>query len=71
MTQKNAFTIPEFCEAHGNFSRVLLYRLWNEGRGPRVMRIGRRVIITAEAAADWRRQMEAESNNVRPEAIAL
>lgn len=56
------YTVAEFCAAHGNISRVMLYKLWNEGRGPRRMSVGRRVLITAEAAADWRARMEAESN---------
>lgn len=71
MTHKHGFTIQEFCEAHGGISRVLLYRLWSEGRGPRVIRLGRRVIISEEAAADWRKQMEKESTPIHPEAIAL
>src|SRR5438105_839917 len=56
-----AYTIDEFCEAH-RISRSKLYHLWNERRGPRMMRIGTKVLITAEAAADWRREREAESH---------
>ena len=32
-----------------------------DGRGPRMMKLGRRTLISAEAAADWRRQIELES----------
>lgn len=63
MAEKSCFTISEFCREHGNMSRPLLYRLWDEGRGPRRMQVGRRVLITREAAEDWRRQMESESNH--------
>jgi len=53
------FTIKQFCESHG-FSRASLYNLWNEGRGPKTVRVGRRVMITAEAAAAWRRQLDEQ-----------
>jgi hypothetical protein len=55
-----AFSVPEFCEAH-RISRGLLYLMFRDGRGPRVMKAGRRTLITAEAAADWRRRMEVVS----------
>jgi hypothetical protein len=53
-----AYTIKEFCEAH-RISRSMLYKLWAEGIGPRFLHAGKRVIITTEAAADWRREGEA------------
>ena len=52
------FTIASFCCAH-EISRPFLYSLWTRGVGPRTIRLGRRVLISAEAAADWRRDMEA------------
>lgn len=54
------YTIPQFCGAH-NISRAHLYDLIKEGNGPRLMKVGRRTLISAEAAADWRKQMEASS----------
>jgi hypothetical protein len=55
-----AFTIAEFCRAH-RVSRSWLYAEWRAGRGPRFKRIGRKKIITDEAAADWRHEdTEAE-----------
>ena len=56
--QPAALSVGEFCEAH-RISRALFYLLRREGSGPRVMNVGRRTLITAEAAAEWRRQMEA------------
>ena len=53
-----AFSIDSFCEAH-NFSKAMYFKLQNEGHGPRVMRVGNRVLISREAAADWRREREA------------
>jgi hypothetical protein len=53
-----AFTVAEFCTAH-RISRTKLYQLWRAGFGPRVIRIGAKLIITNEAAADWRRSLES------------
>jgi hypothetical protein len=53
-----AFSIREFCEAH-RISEAFYYDLRNTGRGPREMVLGTRRIISAEAAADWRREREA------------
>jgi hypothetical protein len=52
-----AFAVPEFCEAH-RISRALFYLLQREGRGPRVMKCGRRTLISRESAEAWRRAME-------------
>ncbi len=52
-----AFSIPEFCRRHG-ISRAHFYNLSKSGDGPAVMRVGRRTLISAEAAAEWRRRME-------------
>jgi hypothetical protein len=52
-----AYTIREFCEAH-RISQAFFYDLRNSGRGPREMILGTRRVISAEAAADWRRERE-------------
>lgn len=57
---KPTSTIPQFCSDH-NISRTHLFALWKTGKGPRVMKVGRRTLITAEAGADWRKQMEVET----------
>jgi hypothetical protein len=53
------YTIDEFCRAH-RISRAKLYQLWDAGDGPRVMRVGIKVLITTEAAAEWRASREGE-----------
>ena len=53
-----AYSIPQFCQAH-SISRALLYKLFEQGSGPRIMRVGARVLISAAAADEWRRKMEA------------
>jgi hypothetical protein len=55
--EREVFTIEEFCKAH-SFSRAHYFNLRNRGEGPRVMHVGKRVLISREAAADWRRQCE-------------
>lgn len=55
--QPAAFTVHEFCSAH-RISRALFYILLRDGRGPRLLKAGRRTLVTADAAADWRREME-------------
>ncbi len=54
---KAAFSVAEFCREHG-ISRGLFYRLLREGHGPRVIKAGRRTLISQEAAEQWRRRME-------------
>ena len=60
-SERAAFTIQEFCEAH-RISRSMLYKLFAEGIGPRLIKIGTKNLISAEAAADWRRAREAATN---------
>jgi predicted DNA-binding transcriptional regulator AlpA len=60
MDAKDAYTILEFCQRHG-ISRSKLYQLWDAGIGPRKMNIGNKVLISVEAAADWRLAREAAS----------
>lgn len=48
-----AFSIAKFCARH-SISRAHYYNLRNAGRGPRELRAGDRVLITTEAAAEWR-----------------
>jgi hypothetical protein len=56
-----AFTVPEFCETH-RISRALFYILARDGRGPAIIKAGRRTLISAEAAEAWRRRMESGEN---------
>jgi len=57
---KRAYSVKSFCDAHDT-SRTELYKLWRAGKGPRYFLIGTHRRVTEEAAADWRRQMEAEA----------
>ena len=54
--ETRAFTIAQFCAAHG-ISRALFYILKKNNEAPALMRVGRRVLISVEAATDWRTRM--------------
>ncbi len=58
--EKHAFRIPEFCESHG-LSRATFYTLVKIGDGPALFRVGRRVLISKEAATAWVKKMESRS----------
>ena len=60
-TLRLAFSIPEFCEAHG-ISEGFFYKLKKQGEGPREMKVGARTLITFESAAEWRRARENQHN---------
>lgn len=57
-----AFTVNEFCKLHG-ISRSLFYDLIKNKEGPAIMKARGRTLISAEAAADWRRAMEQAKLN--------
>lgn len=59
VTGKKAYSIDEFCEAHGPICRAFYYKLRAAGQGPVEMRVGTRRLISDESAAAWRKQMEA------------
>jgi hypothetical protein len=52
----DAFSIAEFCRRHG-ISPQLFYKFRDQM--PATFRIGTRVLISREAAANWRREREA------------
>lgn len=54
-TEKAATSIEIFCENHG-ISRAFYYKLPTDLR-PAEIRVGRRVLISREAASAWREKM--------------
>ena len=52
------YSVAKFCQLHG-VSKTTFYQLLRERKAPAVFRIGRRTLISAEAAADWRRSLES------------
>ena len=65
---KSTATVPQFCDGH-NISRTHFYELIKQGKAPRLMKVGRRTLISLEAAADWRRRVEAETAGESVDAI--
>ncbi len=56
-SNRDSYSVENFCSRHG-ISRAYLYLLWRRGEGPAYMQVGARRLVSREAAADWRRQME-------------
>lgn len=54
-------TIAQFCQ-HFGLSLSTYYRLKRDGRGPRELRIGRRVIIPANAAGEWAETLTSQAS---------
>jgi predicted DNA-binding transcriptional regulator AlpA len=67
MTSPDCFDIRSFCEAN-HISRGFFYKIAAEGKGPRTIRIGRKVLISREAAAEWRQRMEADDTSANSHA---
>ena len=61
-----AYTIQEFCDAH-RISRGALYQLWARGQGPRWLNVGKKRLISVEAAAGWRAEREAATDQRVPQ----
>lgn len=57
---RQAFSILQFCEDH-DLSRATFYSLLRDGDAPETMRVRGRVLISREAAEQWRRRMEART----------
>ena len=54
-----ALSIKMFCEQN-NISRNLFYTLKKAGLAPKMMEVGKRRLISIEAAAEWRKIMESK-----------
>jgi hypothetical protein len=57
------YTIQEFCRAHA-ISRGFFHKLQRGGMGPRLLRLGHRVFVTFEAAAEWRAERENATQDI-------
>jgi hypothetical protein len=65
--ERDAYSIQEFCRRNG-FSVSFHHKLQRQGIGPRLMRLGKRTLVTIEAADAWRHEREAES--AKPRTVA-
>jgi predicted DNA-binding transcriptional regulator AlpA len=62
--QPQSLTVDEFCRVN-RICRATFYRIVKDGRGPRLMKVGTRTLVSVEAAAEWRRAMEAPHEGAR------
>lgn len=60
LAERAALSVREFCSLHG-FSRSSFYNLCATGKGPRLLKVGARTLVTRESATAWRRRMENAS----------
>jgi predicted DNA-binding transcriptional regulator AlpA len=67
---KSAYSPAQFCDLHG-IARTTFYALLKDGRGPRLMKVGRRTLISIEAATEWRQKMEAAYEQPKSKTAAL
>ena len=58
--ESDAHSVSDFCRRHG-LCRATFYNLLKRGEAPATMKVGSRVLVSAEAAAAWRRRMENNS----------
>lgn len=56
-TNSKAQSVDQFCIAHG-LSKSMFYKLLKAGNAPRIMKVGRRTLISFEAAEEWRKNLE-------------
>ena len=56
----SALSVPEFCDAYG-ISKSFFYKLMRQGQAPATMQIGKRRLISSDAAEQWRKDMEEAS----------
>lgn len=51
----DCYSIPEFCRRH-SISASLFFKLQSRGEAPSTIAVGKRRLITKEAARAWRRR---------------
>jgi hypothetical protein len=54
----DVYTIKTFCRRH-MISVSFYFKLRQQGLGPQTMKLGKRVLVSKEAANQWRREREA------------
>jgi hypothetical protein len=57
-TDPDAFSIRQFCDRH-NISESFFFKLQARGEGPATIAVGKRRLITREAARAWRKRRAA------------
>lgn len=55
---KQNYTVNEFCMLYG-IGRTFFYELLKAGRGPQIIKVGRKTLIPRHCAEAWQESMEA------------
>jgi len=54
------YTRKQFCKLH-NISTTTLFRLLKLGKGPKIIRLDGKILISKQAAEEWVKSMESNS----------
>jgi predicted DNA-binding transcriptional regulator AlpA len=65
----SAQSVDDFCKSNG-ISRSFFYKLHREGKAPRIMKVGRRTLISAESAMEWRKSLETPRGHPVPQPLS-
>jgi hypothetical protein len=65
-----AMSVDQFCFAN-NFGRDLFYAMLKKGEAPECLMVGKRRLISFEAAARWRAKREIAANTEATEATEV
>jgi predicted DNA-binding transcriptional regulator AlpA len=63
-------TVQNFCREYA-LSRATFYRLINNDSGPRITKIGKRTLISREAAEDWQARVDGRHTVTVKPALTL
>lgn len=55
-----AKSITKFCKTY-DISESFFYKLRKQGKAPKILKLGKRSIITPDAEQEWREEMEANA----------
>ena len=67
MQEPFLFSIPDFCRTH-SISRGMLCKLIGQGEGPATVKVGRRTLISNQAAQEWREHLSCKHGATKPRA---
>lgn len=62
---KRVWTVDGFCSAH-ELTRGMFYKLKAQGKAPETIKLGRKTLITEEAASQWLRSLSGNAEKATP-----
>jgi len=61
-TKTLSYSIKDFCQIVG-ISRATLYKAWAENNGPKTIKVGKRRLISRNAADEWIKSLEIQTTS--------